>query len=193
MRLDISNYRSDSLHALPQGRRRVQVSETDDSYSEPHRKLTDEPSLYPGVSIKQIFRSKMVSPPKLFLRLRSRESSKLDHHSGYGFVLANISEIWDVELLVLIDLDRALGRGLGRGPSGPPSCGAIGSTCTMASQVWTIALIRAVLPMPAVRSRVSQYHHGTATVAPGYEHTRVACNENLETAHSLALVGKWSP
>lgn len=55
--------------------------------------LTDEPSLYPGVSIKQIFLSRMVSPPKLFLRFRSRESSKSDHHSGYGLVLAEISEM----------------------------------------------------------------------------------------------------
>lgn len=62
--------------------------------------LTDAPSLYPGVSIMQMFLSKTKSPI-LFLRLRSRESSKSDHHSGYGFVLANISEVWLVELMFL--------------------------------------------------------------------------------------------
>lgn len=69
--------------------------------------LTEEPLPYPGVSTKQIFLSKTVSP-RLFLLARIRESSRSDHHSGYGFVLAYISVIWDVTLSALDDLDLLL-------------------------------------------------------------------------------------
>lgn len=111
--------------------------------------LTEEPSLYPGVSIKQMFLSKMVSPPRLFLRLRSRKSSKSDHHSGYGFVLADISNIWFVVLPLLEDLAFLLGRGLDRWPRSVGwGVGVIGSTWTIASEVCTMALISDVLPMP---------------------------------------------
>lgn len=50
--------------------------------------------------MKQMFLSKTKSPI-LFLRLRSRKSSRSDHHSGYGFVLANISFVWLVGLIFL--------------------------------------------------------------------------------------------
>lgn len=76
----------------------------------------------------------MVSPPKLFLRLRIRKSSKSEYHSGYGFVLADISEICLVALLFLAGLDFPLDLGLDRWLR-MAGWGVIGSTWTMASDV----------------------------------------------------------
>ena len=90
-------------------------------------KLTDKPFPYPGVSTKHMLRSRTPSPKLLRLR-ETWGSSSSPHQSGYGLVLANISDIWafeskptleclDLDILVLICFE-----------------GPIGSTWTICSQ-----------------------------------------------------------
>jgi hypothetical protein len=85
----------------------------------------------------------------MLFRLRSiRLSSKSENQAGYALVLAYTSVICNVDCksaLALRDFILELflfvsGNAIGVADKG--------STCTISSQVWTMALIKEVLPTP---------------------------------------------
>lgn len=102
------------------------------------------------VSTKHRFRSSTISPI-LFRRRSTRESSRSDHHEGYGLVLAYIS-------VVAVGIPRVgtrpeWGREERRRSSAvTEESESIESTCTISSHVWTMALIKEVLPEPTFAS-----------------------------------------
>lgn len=102
----------------------------------------------PGVSIKQIFLSKTISP-MLFLLRNTRLSSSSDHHVGYAFVLACISVMCDVlPLSNFLPLDLVRG---GVVASEEDTLGAMGSMCTISWHCWKMALIKLVFPTPIMK------------------------------------------
>ena len=105
---------------------------------------------YPGVSTKHKFLSRTESP-QLFLLRNTRLSSKSDHQEGYALVLAYISVTSVVAIdpaLPLLDLDLLFPR-----RSGMATVAAVrGSTCTISSQVCTMAFIKEVFPTPVAVS-----------------------------------------
>jgi len=84
-----------------------------------------------------------------------RESSKSDHHEGYGLVLACISNMAE-----RIPLDRDCARD-NRRRRVEEEEGGNGSTCTMCSHSCTIDLINDVFPEPNSGQLLSRLQSST--------------------------------